>query len=103
MRRSLIRCLAIVASMLIAACGTSPAPSAPGAALEKASAAGRGAACRDLGTQYLGGLGVTRDEGRAATLFDRACAAGELQGCSDLGALYGQGRAAALYEKACRG
>jgi uncharacterized protein len=53
------------------------------AALEKSCKAGKIAACDELGGRYVDGLGVRRDETRAADLFRKACKAGNQDGCAD--------------------
>ncbi len=69
-----------------------------------------------MGTVYLArdpvvgrGLGVAKDESKAATLYLRACDASDAPACVSLGLLYSQGRgvkadpakAHALFDKAC--
>ncbi|HET9754203.1 MAG TPA: tetratricopeptide repeat protein [Myxococcales bacterium] len=53
------------------------------ASLEKSCKAGKAAACDELGGRYSEGLGVRRDETRAAELFRRSCKAGNQDGCAD--------------------
>ena len=58
----------------------------------------------------MNGLGVERDEARGASFLERACNAGESNGCLTLGALYWEGsgvpkdraRARRLFDRACR-
>lgn len=67
------------------------------------------AACGRLGWAYERGEGVPRDEGRAATLYARACEGGDAWACNQLAFLYDGGRgvpedparAAALHRRAC--
>src|SRR4051794_25506540 len=67
--------------------------------------------CLSPGLRYLKGLGVPKDERRAATLFEQSCSSGETKGCYILGGLYEIGlgvakderRAATLFEQACTG
>jgi TPR repeat protein len=65
--------------------------------------------CRFLGGMYESGLGVTKDESKAATLYQRGCDASDGSACISLGLMYSQGRgvktdpvkARALFDKAC--
>ena len=76
-----------------------------GLSYEKRNALG----CKNLGVSYAKGLGVARDDRRAAVLFEKSCEGGEAEGCSNLGVSYDHGlgvprdssRAFALFEKAC--
>ena len=60
---------------------------------------------------YAAGEGVKQDYAQAATLFRRACIAGEMPSCKNLGVLYLQGNGVAqdvsaattLFDKACTG
>jgi uncharacterized protein len=47
--------------------------------------------CAKLGSLLVQGLGVGKDEARAATLFTATCDDGGLHGCADLGLLYDSG------------
>jgi len=66
-------------------------------------------ACNYLGQEYARGLGVAKDEVKAASLFKRACDADGPIGCSNLARAYQQGlgvprddaAARSLYERAC--
>ena len=67
--------------------------------------------CTDLGVMYATGAGVTRDDARAVSLYQRACDGGEMRGCFNLGLIYRTGagvtrddaRARSLYRQACDG
>ena len=67
--------------------------------------------CNLLGIMYETGEGVTRDAGRALTLFRKACEGGIMQSCNRLGVMYGTGvgvtqdlgRAVTFFQKACDG
>jgi serine/threonine protein kinase/TPR repeat protein len=80
-----------------------------GPLLNQACSGGGWEACRDLGRMYHEGLGLARNDARAAMLFEKACDAGYAAGCDSLGISYqnGQGvgrdmaRAASLYARAC--
>ena len=62
-----------------------------------------------MGLVYLEGLGVPKDQGRAAELFRAACEHDQPAACSNLGVLYFKGlgvpedaaRAKALFKQAC--
>jgi TPR repeat protein len=77
--------------------------------LERACELGEGEICWQLGSRALKGVGVPRDEGRAAERFEAACASGFMEGCVDRGIFYEGGRggpkdeaqAAVLYRRAC--
>ena len=79
--------------------------------LQDACDTGKAAACARLGKLYREGGGISIDECRAATLFDRACNGGAAEGCIGLALMYEDGlcvehdgsRAVALYEQACTG
>jgi len=71
-----------------------------------------GDACSQLGVRYAQGAGgVSKDEARAARLFQRACELGDAGGCNNLGLAFqsGQGvpqdyeRAMDWFERACSG
>jgi hypothetical protein len=47
----------------------------------RACNAGSKTACDNVGTNYLSGLGVTKDEGLGLTFIERACFGGRLQSC----------------------
>lgn len=49
---------------------------------------GVAAACSALGRLHLPHGGLDADKAKAESLFDRACRAGNLQGCADLGSLW---------------
>src|SRR2546426_6785778 len=51
--------------------------------LERSCGAGKAAACEELGNRLQAGLGVRRDEGRAAQLFRKACRAKNADGRAD--------------------
>src|SRR3989442_9442583 len=51
--------------------------------LERSCGAGKAAACEELGNRLQEGLGVRRDEARAAQLFPKACRAQNADGCAD--------------------
>jgi len=63
-----------------------------------------------LGTLYERGQGLTKDDARAAQLYERACDAGSGTGCGFLGDMYLKGRgvkkdksrATVLWRKACQ-
>lgn len=65
--------------------------------------------CLHLGIRLKTGNGVTRDQGRAAELFERVCASGDPYGCWYLGGMLSRGegvdeddvRAAELYRRCC--
>ena len=65
--------------------------------------------CDALGTKFLNGRGVARDERRAFSLFSKGCDGGDAGSCNDLATLYGAGvgvardtsRAASLMMKSC--
>ena len=67
--------------------------------------------CDMLGVRYETGVGVTRDQARALSLFQRACDGEVLLGCTHLGLMYESGvgvtrdlaGAVSLYERACNG
>lgn len=94
---------------LVSGCATSmPAavsPHTPPTGCE----AGTAASCTSLGARYAQGLGVAKDERRAAVLWEQACTGGDAMGCFNLGVLYEKGvgvsqdecRAATLYGQAC--
>ena len=56
---------------------------------------GEAASCHALGLMYEQGVGVGRDEARAATLFGLACDAGHGAACRALGSMREQGRGGA--------
>jgi len=68
-----------------------------------------GVACDSLGEMYNFGLGVMKDDTRAASFYFKACEAGNGTSCNSLGQMYFGGtgvgkdysRAAAYYIKAC--
>jgi len=72
---------------------------------------GKAHSCGVLGVLYVKGLGVEKDERRAAALWEKACEGGVAEGCYGLGRLYVQGlgvekdlrRASALFRQACSG
>lgn len=47
--------------------------------------------CASLGTKYLAGNGVAKDNSRALALFQRSCDRGEAEGCASLGLMYDMG------------
>jgi len=51
--------------------------------LEQDCAKGNAAACDELGSRLRDGLGVRRDEGRAAALFRKSCEGKNASGCAD--------------------
>jgi TPR repeat protein len=69
----------------------------------------RAYSCFRLGDLYFNGDGVRKDVGRALTYFQKACDAGDGDGCSALGFAYGRGTGVAknwstattLLKKAC--
>src|SRR6266850_3294051 len=65
----------ILAVLLLAA--VSPA------ALEKSCDAGDAAACDELGIRLRDGIGIRRDEARAADLFRKSCKGKDKGGCAD--------------------
>jgi hypothetical protein len=77
--------------------------------LEKECAGGKAKSCSDLGLMYSDGEGVTKDDAKAAELFQKACDRGNAVGCFQLGMSYVNGKgvmkdnnkAAQLYLKAC--
>jgi serine/threonine protein kinase/TPR repeat protein len=79
--------------------------------LNRACAGGSWAACEALGKMYREGLGVAKDNSRAADLFEKACDSGYASACDSLGISYqtGQGvpqdysKAVGMYAKACDG
>jgi TPR repeat protein len=89
--------------------GVDPAEQA--AAYDKQCVAGDLEACRQLGTAYLEGKGVSPDLPRATALFTRACDGGNMAACNALGLQYIEGlgiqknpqRAVEMYQKACNG
>jgi TPR repeat protein len=74
---------------------------------------GDAASCNYLGSMYLNGTGVSKDEPRAVELYTKACDAGIPEGCNNLGDLYSHvsiggsydaanaSRAKTLYVRAC--
>jgi TPR repeat protein len=81
---------------------------------EQSCAAGKGEDCFTLGLTYYGladheDKHLPMDLARAALMFERACALGQTDACSNLGNMYSDGdqvpkdlkRAAELYEQAC--
>jgi TPR repeat protein len=71
---------------------------------------GSGESCGWLAWQYMeGGRGVTRDVGRALTLYRKACSLGEADDCMRLGKFYESGKhvkadpaeVVGLYKRAC--
>ena len=58
------------------------AASAP-QSVEQACVKGSAAACDELGTRLRDGLGIRRDEARAAELFRRSCEGKDRNGCAD--------------------
>lgn len=95
---------------------TSPDSSArhlcrPGNAKECADQCVQGQAesCLVLGVMYARGIGVTRDDDRATSLYRRACDGGDPEGCAALGSCAQRGSgipvdldlAASLYTRAC--
>ena len=68
-----------------------------------------GMVCARLGLLYRDGIGVTKDDAKAAELFEKACSLNQGQSCALLGLLYHNGtgvtkdeaKAAEFYEKAC--
>src|ERR1700736_1745601 len=65
------------------------------ATLTKACDQGKYTSCFSLGTKYMSGSGVAKDEARAVALFQRACDNGEAQGCSGLAFMYETGNGVA--------
>ena len=60
--------------------------------------------CAALGEAYASGVGVARDPARALSLYERACAIDDGDGCRDLGlALRGKDddRALKAFQRAC--
>jgi len=76
---------------------------------ERGCTAGDSTACTLLGNMYLTGVGVEKDEARAAHFFLQACKGTDVDGCRRLGDAYANGvgvarnetRAAELYRLAC--
>ncbi|MDW8363663.1 MAG: tetratricopeptide repeat protein, partial [Myxococcales bacterium] len=72
--------------------------------------AGTAALVRE-GDQYRDGLGVAQEYARAMELYQRACEAGNMGGCTNLGLMYQHGRgvaqdrarAALFYQRVCEG
>jgi TPR repeat protein len=60
--------------------------------LERACALGEGEVCWDLASRTLKGIGLPRDEHKAASWFELACDAGHAEGCVDRGIFYEVGR-----------
>lgn len=105
--------------MVVAACGAAskrvwtgrPSTCASVGACTKECDASHANACTRLGLRYAGGDGVPTDEARALALYQKACDAGDGEGCQVAGAtlLYtgdpaAKGyfnRAAYLYRRAC--
>ena len=85
------------------------APVSDGAAFASSCQRGDAIACNDLGVTAV--HAVPSDPRLAARSFERACANGSADGCSNLGALYEAGigvhaswsEAADLYRRACTG
>jgi hypothetical protein len=82
------------------------------ATLEVACNLGRYPACVSLGTNYLRGNGVVKDNARALSLFQRSCDGGNAEGCALLGLMYQMGwggvpkdvaHAQKLYRASCDG
>jgi hypothetical protein len=81
------------------------------AALRRGCDEKKGDACRELGSRYLGGRGVDKDEARAAVALRVACEQKFAEGCNNLGVLYQRGagvdpdfaEARRLYRLACDG
>jgi TonB family protein len=63
-----------------------------GKACPRACGDGDAIACWLLGTMHRDGMGVRRDERRAAALYEQACAAGAKVGCLYAAAAYATGR-----------
>src|SRR5208282_735677 len=105
--------LAVFFLVLLIGCSRIAAPtqqsSSDIATLTNACDQGKYVSCFSLGTKYMSGSGVAKDEARAVALFQRACDNGEAQGCSGLAFMYETGngvakdivRAVTLYQKAC--
>jgi len=89
---------------------------ARGVALVEKACTGKDAlGCGALGSLYMGGIGVRRDEKRAVLLLEDGCKRNDALSCESLGGYYGQGggsdkidlraaakRAAPYYERACK-
>ena len=76
--------------------------------LDAQCVAGNVAVCTQLGERYASGRGVTRDLGKAARAYERACNGGAADVCSTLGEIVeqtdaegGVGRAEKLFTRAC--
>jgi len=80
-------------------------------AFDQKCVAGDLEACRNLAVMYTEGVGVQRDERRAAALFAQACNGGLLAGCNHLALVLAEGlgspkdvaKAVELYQRACDG
>lgn len=79
--------------------------------LNRACAQGSLSGCTNLGWLYLAGIGVRKDQKKAATLVAAQCERGHIRGCDLLGDIYDQGlgvpiddaKAAELFRTACDG
>lgn len=77
----------------------------------KACDSGYVVSCKNLGSLYYNGLGVSVDYVRARSLFERACTSSETNGCGSLGTIYYDGkgvgmdrvRAKQLHKRGCDG
>jgi TPR repeat protein len=86
-------------------------PAEQAAAYDKQCVAGDLEACRQLGTAYLEGKGVSQDLPRATALFVQACNGGNMAACNALALEYLEGLgteknpqlAVLNYQKACDG
>src|SRR5512138_1417210 len=58
--------------------------------LETRCRSGQAQDCTQAATGYARGDGVSRDAGKALTLYRRACDLGDATGCTELGAMYEQ-------------
>jgi len=63
--------------------------------LEASCQAGRGDACRALGSLFDGGWGVRADKARAAQAYDRGCRADDVSSCARLAVLEATGQGVA--------
>jgi len=61
------------------------------ATLSAACDRGTYSACVALGTKYLAGNGMAKDNSRALALFQRSCDGGNARGCALLGLMYDMG------------
>src|SRR5258707_982390 len=79
--------------------GQQPKPAEPRAENTQAAAGivtacekGDAFSCRNLAAMYATGRGVTKDEARAATFYERACDLRDMPACNSLGFVYETGR-----------